>query len=293
MKTIVLFRAPLAALLLGAATLSQADRGQIEERRPLSATGELSVHNVAGEILVRGWDRDEVYVIAEPGDSFERLEITGDRNSLSIRVRVDEDDDHVDETDLRLQVPHAVALAINAVSGDIEAAGLSGPLDLQTVSGDVELAGESPRLKLHTVSGDIEVSAPSSDTDLTSVSGDIRARRLTGRLIAETVSGSVDVAVTDARTVEAQSVSGDIELELELVHNADVSAQTLSGDAVLRLPRTASFTATMKTFSGDLRVQGFDERPRRGETRHRLSANGGGADVDLNSFSGDVEVIGD
>lgn len=292
MNTHTPFRAPLAALLLASSALAAAGGPPIEERRPLAADGKLSIHNVAGEILVRGWDRDEVYLLAQPGDSFERLEITGDREHLTIRVRVDDDDDNIDETDLTLQIPHAAALSVNAVSGDIEAAGLSGPLDLQTVSGDVELAGESPRLKVHTVSGDIEVSAPSSDTDLTSVSGDIRARRLNGRLVAETVSGSVDAAVEAAEIVEAQSVSGDIDLVLELVGNADVSAQTLSGDVRLHLPLSSSVRAAMKTFSGDLRTKGF-ERPGRGETRHRFSVNGGRASVDLNSFSGDVEVIGE
>ena len=106
------------------------------------------------------------------------------------------------------------------------------------------------------------------------------------------MSGSVDAAVEAAEIVEAQSVSGDIDLVLELVGNADVSAQTLSGDVRLHLPLSSSVRAAMKTFSGDLRTKGF-ERPGRGETRHRFSVNGGRASVDLNSFSGDVEVIGE
>ena len=48
--------------------------------------GVLEVSNVAGEILIEGWDRDEVRVTGELSDDAERLDVINDGDRVIVRV---------------------------------------------------------------------------------------------------------------------------------------------------------------------------------------------------------------
>ena len=48
----------------------------IDERRSMAAGGSVSVENLAGEINVSVWDRDELHLTGTLDDKVEELEIT-------------------------------------------------------------------------------------------------------------------------------------------------------------------------------------------------------------------------
>lgn len=286
----------LLALLSCAVPASWArERTPINETRPLVADGKLTINNLAGNIVVRGWDRNEVAISGTLGEDVEKLDISGDARQLSIVVRYPSRmHGHVDDTELQLRVPARSQLALDAVSADIRVSDTSGRIDAKSVSGDVELMVGSGEINASTVSGDLKVQAPAYKTSLNSVSGDLTATGLRGTLSADTVSGNLSLAGGSFKALKLQSVSGDLDLKLGLDDGGTLNAETLSGDIELRLLQVPDAKLTMKTFSGELH-NGFALGHDDDDQARNLSATlgSGRGQIDLHTFSGDIEVDAD
>ncbi|NGY06763.1 DUF4097 family beta strand repeat-containing protein [Solimonas terrae] len=269
------------------------ERTSINETRALAASGKLAINNMAGSIVVRGWDRNEVAITGTLGADVEKLDISGDANNLSVVVRYPSRvHGNVDDTELELRVPARTQLAIDAVSADVRVSDTSGNIDARSVSGDVLLTVGSGEIKASTVSGDLTVRAPAYKTSLNSVSGDLSASGVRGSLDADTVSGDLSLDGGSFSAVKLQSVSGDLNLKLGLDDGGTLSAETLSGDIGLHLPKMPDAKLTMKTFSGDLH-NGF--APQQDDDAHSLSATlgSGKGQIALHSFSGDIQIGSD
>jgi DUF4097 and DUF4098 domain-containing protein YvlB len=249
--------------------------GPINEIRTLAADGTINVNNMTGTISVKGWDRNEVSISGTLGDDVEKLDISGDAKTLSISVRHPSRlRGNVSETHLELRVPARAQLQLDAVSADIS----------------VELNVGSGEINASTVSGDLRVRAPSFKTTLNSVSGDLFATGVRGSLKAETVSGELSIEGGSFRDISAQSVSGDMNLDISLEDAAKLTAETLSGDIELHLPKMPNAQLSMKTFSGELHngFTGGDD----GEIRKVSTTLGAGrGTIDLHTFSGDIVIV--
>lgn len=262
----------------------------IDERRALDADGRVEVSNLAGLIEVVGWDQDAVHLTGELGDDVEALEIEGDDRRLSIHVRYPQKvRGRVEETMLRLRVPHGAALDLNAVSADVRVVGTRGELHAASVSGDVDVRFDGERLRLNSVSGDIDVQSAAIDSELRTVSGDVVARGLRGGIKAETVSGGLALSAEDFSDLRGETVSGDLQLTVRLKPRARLRAESLSGDVQLRLVETEDVRISMKTFSGTLR--GRPTQPVSNDQRNvEYTLGAGSARVELSTFSGDVVI---
>ncbi|WP_169729248.1 DUF4097 family beta strand repeat-containing protein [Solimonas soli] len=284
----------VGAMLLGLLMVVPAwarEGSPINETRPLANDGTVSVNNIAGSIVVHGWDRNEVAISGTLGADVEKLDISAEGKTLNINVRYPSRvRGSVDDTHLELRVPARAQLQLDAVSADISVAEMSGAIAAKSVSGDVRLDVGSGEINASTVSGDLTVRAPSFNTTLNSVSGDLRASGVRGTLKAETVSGELAVQGGSFRDVTLQSVSGDVNLDLSLDDAATLSAETLSGDIELHLPKAPNARLTMKTFSGALR-NGFGDDRDDGEIRKVSTTLGSGrGNIDLHTFSGDIRL---
>lgn len=149
-------------------------------------------------------------------------------------------------------------------------------LDLKTVSGDVigrSLRGE--KVDVGTVSGDVSL------TDLTATVLD-----------ANSVSGNVDLSQVEAREVSAETVSGNVDFTGAINPQGAYDFKTLSGDVVLTLAREPDAQVSAVTFSGDLRSDFPVNRDSARRHRNRFNATWGkgGAQIDLESFSGGIEI---
>ncbi|MFI0241067.1 DUF4097 family beta strand repeat-containing protein [Streptomyces sp. NPDC016845] len=144
-----------------------------------------------------------------------------------------------------IDVPAGIAVTVTARNAGIDAAGLSGPLDLTTVNGDVTVAdsgADDASLRLVTRNGSVHTtSVRASALGVRTVNGDVTLDCATAprRVSARTVNGSVDVAVP---------------------HDAPgyrVDATTDNGRPAITLPDAAggsSRTMTLATVNGDVRA---------------------------------------
>jgi DUF4097 and DUF4098 domain-containing protein YvlB len=114
---------------------------------------------------------------------------------------------------------------------------------------------------------------------------------------ASTVSGGIEVESKAAlREASFESVSGDIEFAAPLDPSGDFSFETVSGNIELRLPSGTSASFDVETFSGGIENHLGPPAERVGEyapgRELRFTLGSGGADVEIESFSGHVEIRG-
>lgn len=287
----------LLAALLGAATLvaAPAVAGAVEIDRTLEmpADGLVLVENVAGRIEFIAWDRSEVQVRGEAGDSVEDVEITSTSNGVQVRVINRKGQRRIDSTNLYLRIPEAASVEAETVSADIRLDGSRGErLTLRTVSGDLQVTAAPGRIELNSVSGDVEFQGEVSRSDIKTVSGEIVLVGASGEVTASTVSGDVSLEGGEVTRGRFEAVSGDLVLTLSVADAGRLACDSMSGDVKLSLPVSQQAEFTAQSFSGKIRTDfGQSARVSKGPgvvLEHREGDNG--ARIRLQSFSGDISI---
>ncbi|MEE1750898.1 MULTISPECIES: DUF4097 family beta strand repeat-containing protein [unclassified Streptomyces] len=145
-----------------------------------------------------------------------------------------------------LAVPAGSAVAVGVVGAGAVVSGIRGRTDVRGVTGDTTLVGLSGPVLADTVSGSVE------------------AQSVTGELRFHSVSGDLTVVEGAGASVRAESVSGDMVLDLDPNGKpTDIRLTTVSGEVAIRLPHPADAKVEANTASGsvsngfeDLRVSG-------------------------------------
>ncbi|WP_251076774.1 DUF4097 family beta strand repeat-containing protein [Streptomyces benahoarensis] len=130
-------------------------------------------------------------------------------------------------------VPAATRVDVGVVGATAVLTGIAGPTRVRTVSGDSTLVGLTGEVRAETVSGRVE------------------AQGVTGGLRFHSVSGDLTVLDGGAATVQADSVSGDMVLDLDPSdRGADIQLTSVSGEVAIRLPEPADTRVEAGTTSG-------------------------------------------
>ena len=283
------------ALLAGLAFQAQAAT-PINETRPLDARGSIEIENVKGRIEVRTWDKSEVHIGGSLGKGVERFSIEGSGDRLEVQVKYPNNSSGSEPTTLLLKVPTLADLSIDGVAVDIDVVGVAGrELEIDSVSGEVAATGAPESADIQSVSGQVRLNVNSASVDVESVSGDITLRgRLSGDVDAETVSGKIDIDSRDerARRVSTSSVSGDASIDAALADGGKISAESVSGDIRVTLPKSLSARVSGESFSGSLRAPDAQiDKPKYGPGSSFEHTYGQGrGEVRMETFSGDAEL---
>jgi DUF4097 and DUF4098 domain-containing protein YvlB len=261
----------VSAAMLGAITAPAA--AQDDERLvvPLSDPSRpvmLEVALFSGDIEVEAYDGNEVIIVAdaplrgtgsaEPprADGLRRIPnasvgLTVEEANNKVSLRMDFSPKNVD---LQLQVPRRTSVHANLVNGgDIEIIGLDGEHELQNVNGDVVATDISGSAVLNSTNGDVRAS-------FASVAGD-RPMSFTS------FNGDVDVALPAnlSANLLVMSQQGDVFTDFEFEERQDPTDVQRSGRP-----------------GGGMQV-----RMQR-ETRYAIG--GGGRDIQLRTFNGDIMI---
>lgn len=157
----------------------------------------------------------------------------------------------------------------------------------------------SVNLEASTVSGDVSATGMRGEVDASSVSGDVDLRNITAETVdAQTVSGNVNLSGITSGKVSAQTVSGNVTYSGQIAADGEYELETLSGDVIMSVPANAGAEVRASTFSGSFSTtlpfsrdgEESSRRSRRTRRNVRGTLGGGGAQIDLTSFSGDVVI---
>jgi len=294
MRGVSRLAAAITVLFASAAACASGDK-TFERQVPAEARGVVDISNVSGRIDVTGWDRPEVSVRAELGESVERVDVNSDHGRTTVKVVLPHHSERDGDAHLHVQVPKDSELTVSAVSADVTTAGVTGVQRLHTVSGDItaELAGSD--LELKSVSGDVKLKGHGQPARLhmSTVSGDVHLEHGAGDLEAGTVSGTLVVSLDSARSVRARTTSGDVHFEGKLARGADFDATSVSGDLKVRASAEGGYAYEISTFSGDI-SNCFNATPSEhghtpGHTLQGTRGDGAGH-MRLKTMSGDVQL---
>lgn len=270
---------------------------RVHEISPAAPSGTVEVSNIAGEIVIEGWDRAEVELTGTLADSIERVEfeVVGDRTTIEVKYPERSKKD-TGEADLKVMVPAGSTVEVEGISAHISVSGVEGDLELESVSGDVQVAGIPAAIEAASVSGDVRVDLGAGEVELASVSGNIRVGEVRGELDAESVSGNIVVESGLLMKGDFETVSGKITIEAAL-DRGDVDIESMSGNLILAVPHSTIADFEVETFSGSIDNRLTGDHPAR-TSKHvpgselEFSTGSGGPTVSIATFSGSVTIGG-
>ena len=268
-------------------------------------TGSDGKVEITGHIRASGW-------FDNAQDKINRLQTTPPIQQSGNSIRIG----HVHDSDLfhnisisyELSVPAQTQLSSHSGSGRQEIDGLAGSVNVDAGSGDMRISNIQNSVRAQTGSGDMKLENIQGNVQAKTGSGSIHATAIAGGFEGETGSGHIDLQQSapgsvrvktgsggiDARGVrgslEARAGSGGITAEGE--PRAGWIVHTGSGSVRLRLAMDAAFDLNAHTSSGSISVsrpvtvQGIINRK---EIRGRV--RGGGPQVDVQTSSGDIEIL--
>lgn len=283
----------LAGALVSAASLQQQQQTFDTDTTVTVAAGtRLKLENVGGEVIIKAWDKNQVRIQASHS-SRTAVGITLSESSLRLSPKGSRGIARMGGVvDYVLTVPAAMSIEIGGMYADVTIEGTRGEISVQTVEGNITVKGGGDNLQLQTVNGKISVQGARGRLDLRSVSEDVDVSDVVGDVVAETVSGSVTLSRIDGKRVEAQTVSGDVRFDGTLRADGTYSFLTHSGDVTVAIPENASALIQTAVANGDVTASfALPASERSSRRRQEYRIGGGGASIELETFSGDIRLV--
>lgn len=329
-KLAVLWVLSSLVVFMGAARLGAMVYDKYEEKFEktvsLDRDGKVVLKNISGDIEVATWGKNEVKILAVKISKTDSQE-QADKNFSKVKIEIQEDGDtlRIDtkyekdyfnkknrsvSVNYTLTIPDQAVADMKSVSGDVTLEDIGNDAKGETISGDVVLRNIEGSLKGKTTSGDVEVSNAKQgaycltvsgevdvrdvvgNVEMESVSGDVKAQNVQGDIVAKTTSGGAElISISSADKVKVSALSGDVKYLGSISDTGTYYFKSHSGDIHVTIPGNAAFDLDAKTFSGKITTE-FDITISGKISKKSISgtANGGGADLETKTFSGNVYI---
>jgi hypothetical protein len=270
----------------------------------------LDVQNYAGEIIIETWARQEVRIEADHGRRDGLMVQEGD-GVVTVRPALWSDGDFdVDIEDGELNwnswggsrtpslvefvvtVPEGTPLEVGGPFTDVSITGPVGETVVSVNEGEVTVSAIRGPLTVRCVEGEVIAEDVQGRMRLYAIDGGIYVDNASGEIVAETTEGDVHLERITSSSVEATSVDGDLWFEGALAAQGLYSFATHDGDVTLVLPRDAGARVMIATYDGEV-VSDFPlEIPENFSGRRaRFTLGAGGAQLEVESFDGDIELL--
>jgi hypothetical protein len=300
----------LAMALSGSARDRETYEEKFEKVENLARDGRVFLSNLSGTIDVKVWKDEKVRIeavkvsraatqeAARENAGQVTIEVTREAGELRIETKYPRRKGGWGDRSLNVSVnytlwiPDKASPEIKSISGDIKVEAAGGAVKAGAISGGVDILGASGNVDINVVSGGIRLENISGDVYLKAVSGNIEVARVKGSIQAETVSGRVRLEdVSEARTVRAKSLSGGIVYNGTIDAKGRYTLESHSGNVRMTIPAASAFDFNANTFSGVIETDFPIEVSGKISPRElRGVVGGGGADIKLSSFSGNIEL---
>ncbi len=294
MRRELLFVTATAALTSTVLTPSAARaQTRVEQSRPASADGTVDIENMSGSVKVVGWDKNEVLVRGTLGRRAEGLDFSGTSARTHIEVET-HGSPHGIRSDLEISVPAGSRVKVEGFDATITVTGVTGSVYAETVNGSITQSGAAKEVELQSVNGSIEVAKAGGRIRAESVNGAVTVREVSGEVEASTVNGELTVTGSTFERAHLEAVSGSIRFEGDLGKRAILEAETVSGSVELVLPGSVGADFEISTFSGDITNELGPAAPKKGrhspEKELSFTVGSGGAKVTVQTLSGGIHL---
>jgi DUF4097 and DUF4098 domain-containing protein YvlB len=163
--------------------------------------------------------------------------------------------------DIDVELPSHSSAQVSVASADVHVEGDFADFRFASASGNLALQSITGRLNAATASGNVDVGLLDGDVKFQAASGSLTLDRLRGNAKSQTSSGSVSIATAVSGAVVAHTASGDIEIGIPEGTAAQLDIITASGVVTNRLqpsdgPNASDETllVRVRTASGDIDI---------------------------------------
>lgn len=315
---------------LGLNPLEASAQGKVKHEETFTKTeslagdGKVEIRNISGDVEVTTWDRNEVKIDAlktsrassmdkaKENTTKVKIEVTRENGILKVETKYPKPSIKNLNVSVyyKVTIPSQASIKARSVSGDVTLENIGGKAAADTKSGDVTVIGAQNGANAETVSGDVKVvdvqngvycktasgnvdaKNITGNADLNCVSGDVTAENIRGAVEADTVSGNVKLLdISGADVVKGKTMSGSTVYYGDISSNGRYSLEAHSGRVEMTIPSNSAFDLTASTFSGSIKTE-FKVMMSGTLSKKKISGsvNGGGADVNLKTFSGNVHL---
>jgi DUF4097 and DUF4098 domain-containing protein YvlB len=285
----------LLAVALAAAVPAAAQQRDEEYESRIDTTfafdkrGTVLLSVGSGEIVVTGWNRDQIRVRARSERSVVRMDATPTRLALDLSRQ------RGGETRFEVTVPIGVRVSARATTGDISITGTKGGVDATTQSGDLTVDDVAERIDLRSMSGDIVARNCTGIIEINSMNGEVLIIDANGEVDATSVSGDLDLRNLNAKFVRARTTSGDVAYDGTVDAAGRYELGSHSGNVFLTIPQGTGALLTLATYSGSIESD-FQITLKPGEhgigasKRFTFEIGKGDSRISAESFSGDITI---
>jgi hypothetical protein len=263
-----------------------------------SPTASIRLVATVGSVRVIGWDRDSVELSGSIPTAARLAFASGSpvERPTGFKMYVEMPDEASGaENRLVLRVPKGARVWVKTGSATIDAADVTGGLDLNVVGGSITVKGSPRELRAESMDGNVVIEGSPQWMRVKTATGDITLQG--GQDVgASTISGSIRASGGEVERVKLEATSGAIMFSSALSRNASVELETHSGPIDLYLPYKASADVDAATITGAIDNQWTKKRPTVGSEKRgmTLTTSSGmeGARIQVRSFKGTVQLRG-
>lgn len=268
---------------------------EVDLLEPASPQGMVRIINVRGDVDIVGWDKDEIAIQGELDDLAEKLVFKVEENFTLIEVKLPKRNiNWGDGSDLEINVPRGSRVDFEGVSTDLSIVDIQGGLRVKSVSGDVTADSIHDRIIINTVSGELRVKTSEGSLRASTVSGNLDVESHTGDVDLESVSGEIELSSDRADRLRAQNVSGEIDVEMNLMAGASVELGSVSGDVELEINGHVDAQFEIDAgMGGEIYNEISDDAPSSsfpGGEKLRMTIGNGSARITIRTVSGDIRL---
>lgn len=257
---------------------------------------EIDVGTANVEIQV--WDQADIHVAAfQSGDDAsakESIEVQQDGSTVIIRHPPSFNLmfwEEADEISYLISVPSDTQANVHTINGTISIEGLENQLTIDTINGQVALRDIAGQLMVQTVNGEVSLTTGQlQQATITTINGDIQLDEVDGPLTLSSISGNISIKDAENSSFNVSLTSGNFDYEGQLADQSSNTAETISGDIAVELPDENNVRLNASTLTGELNNQ-FELRDLQQSGRSISGVMGtGSTTIKLESTSGNVSI---
>ncbi len=208
-----------------------------EQRISTGSTPEVVIEEVSGNLQVKGWERSEVRVQADPHNLY-----------------IEEQDDRVQircTSDCTVRLPMTTTLQIQRAHGNAQVRLLDDSLSIGAVHGSLYLRNVA-EAEIESLSGELNARQIAGDLKVGRVSGNVMLKDIQGQCQIDQVSGNLDLQNVEGN-IQAE-VAGNARLRLSALSGSQYKIEA-DGNVHLRLPEDSNVSLNLRSDGEEILVK--------------------------------------
>jgi len=223
-------------LLLASWLWAAEEPGRVEKTLDTTPNPRVSVSNLRGNVVVKGWDKSQVHAL-----------FTTTSSKIGVDIEPTPPKGQADRVRFQTETLNA-PLNTNGESADYSLdVPLNSTLDIRDTQGSVRIEKVQGDVHIYSVAAPISVAEALGHLQVESVGGNLEIVRASGRVEASTVSGDIRFIYSASAALSGFTTSGRIVYQGDFVPRGNYNLATYSGEVDIFCPATASFELSAKT----------------------------------------------